>query len=138
MKLSSLMAIKAVICIVFGIGFLLVPAPLFSLYGVTLTPGTSAIVQLFGAAFVLLSVMLWLARNAPGSEVALKAFVLAVFVGDTIGLVVALLAQLSGAMNSLGWMIVVLYLLLALGFGYFQFVKPAAESATPQTRTAPH
>jgi hypothetical protein len=49
---------------------------------------------------------------------------LAIFVGDTIGFIVALLAQLAGTVNALGWLIVALYLLLALGFGYFQFSKP--------------
>ena len=31
---------------------------------------------------------------------------------------------MSGAMNALGWLVVGLYLLLGLGYGYFQFVKP--------------
>ncbi len=131
MKLSYLMAFKAVVCIIFGIGMLLVPAPLFSLYGVTLNPGTSAVVQLLGASFILLSIMLWFAKNAPGSDVALKAIVLAVFVADTIGFVVALLGMFSGVMNALGWLIVVLYLLFALGFGYFQFVKSDAALKVP-------
>jgi hypothetical protein len=130
MKLSYLMAVKAVICVVFGIGMVLIPGPMFSLYGMTLTPGTSGIAQLFGAAFILLSILLWSARNAPGSDVALRAIVLAVVVGDTIGFIVALLAQLSGAMNALGWVTVAFYLLLALGFGYFQFVKPVAQTGT--------
>ena len=127
MKLSYLMAVKAVICVVFGIGFVLIPGPMLSLYGVTLNPGGTMMTQLFGAAFILLSILLWFARNAPGSDVALRAIVLAVVVGDTIGFIVALLAQLSGATNALGWVTVVLYLLLALGFGYFQFVKPGTS-----------
>ena len=86
--------------------------------------------QLFGAAFILLSILLWFARNAPGSDVALRAIVLAVFVGDTIGFIVALLGQLAKVANALGWITVALYLLLALGFGYFQFFKPAARTGT--------
>jgi hypothetical protein len=130
MKLSYLMAVKAVICFVFGIGFVLIAAPILSLYGVTLNPGGTMMTQLFGAAFILLSILLWFARNAPGSDVALRAIVLAVFVGDTIGFIVALLGQLSGLTNALGWVTVALYLLLALGFGYFQFVKPVAQAGT--------
>lgn len=130
MKLSYLMAVKAVICVVFGIGMVLIPGPMLSLYGVTLNPGGTMMTQLFGAAFILLSILLWFARNAPGSDVALRAIVLAVVVGDAIGFIVALLAQLSGVANALGWVTVVLYLLLALGFGYFQFVKPVAQTGT--------
>ena len=127
MKLCNLMAIKAVIVVVFGIGFILIPTTLMSFYGLTLNPGGAVMTQLFGASFILLGILLWFAKNAPSSDVALRAIVLAVTVGDAIGFIVALLAQLSGMMNALGWVTVALYLLLALGFGYFQFVKPATS-----------
>jgi hypothetical protein len=127
MKLSNLMVIKAVIVFVFGIGFLLIPTKIMSLYGVTLSQGGAVMTQFFGAAFILLGVVLWSARNAPRSEVALQAIVLAIVIGDTIGFIVALLAQLNGVMNLLGWGNVALYLLLAIGFGYFQFVKTAKQ-----------
>ncbi len=127
MKLCNLMATKAVIVVVFGIGFILMPTTLMSFYGLTLNPGGAVMTQLFGASFILLGILLWFAKNAPSSDVALRAIVLAVTVGDTIGFIVALLAQLSGMMNALGWVTVALYLLLALGFGYFQFVKPATS-----------
>ena len=123
MKLSYLMIVKAVICIVFGVCFVLIPTQVMSTYGVTLNPGGAMMTQLFGAAFILLAILLWFARNAPRSEVALKALILAVTIGDTIGFLIALVAQLGGVANALGWVTVVLYLLLALGFGYFQFVK---------------
>ena len=51
---------------------------------------------------------------------------LGLFVYDAIGFVVALAAVLSGVMNFFGWAVVGLYLVLALGYGYFQFKKPAA------------
>ena len=127
MKLSSLMAIKAIIVVVFGVGFVLIPATVMSVYGVTLDPGGVYMTQLFGAAFILLGILLWFARTASASDVALRAIVLAVAIGDTIGFLVALLAQLSGVVNALGWVTVALYLLLALGFGYFRFAKPGVS-----------
>ena len=127
MRLSNLMAIKAIIVVVFGIGFVLIPATVMSFYGVTLDPGGVYMTQLFGAAFILLGILLWFARTASASDVALRAIVLAVAVGDTIGFIVALRAQLSGVVNALGWVTVALYLLLALGFGYFRFAKPGVS-----------
>ena len=127
MKLCNLMATKAVIVVVFGIGFILMPTTIMAFYGLPLNPDGAVMTQLFGASFILLGILLWFAKNAPSSDVALRAIVLAVTVGDAIGFIVALLAQLSGMMNALGWVTVALYLLLALGFGYFQFVKPATS-----------
>ena len=125
MTLRTLMAIKAVVVVLFGIGFVLVPERVLSWFAIAVNPGGAFITRLFGAAFLLLGVLLWSARKAPQSEV-LRAIVLAVFIGDTIGFVVALSAQFSGLMNALGWIVVGLYLLLALGFAYFYFAKPAA------------
>ncbi len=126
MKLSTMMVIKAIVCLAFGILFVLVPAPLMSFYGVTLGSGGILVARLYGAALFGNLLLTWFARNDAGSE-ALRAAVLALFVYDAIGFVVALVAVLSGVMNALGWAIVGLYLLLALGFGYFQFVKPSAS-----------
>jgi len=51
--------------------------------------------------------------------------VLRLYIGAGIGGMVSLLAQFRGVMNDLGWSSVVIYLLFALGFGYFQFAKSA-------------
>ena len=129
MKLSNLMAIKAVIVVVLGIGNVLMPTTISSLSGVTLNPDGAVAIQLLGASFILIGILLWFARNAPHSEVALRAIVLAVFVGDAIGFIVGLLAKLSGIGkgNALGWVEIAVYLLFALGFGYFQFAKPTTS-----------
>jgi hypothetical protein len=55
----------------------------------------------------------------------LGAAVLGLFVNDAGGLIVALVATLSGVMNALGWSVVAIYLLFPVGYGYFQFVKPS-------------
>lgn len=126
MKLSTMMTIKAVVCLVFGILFVLVPGPLMSIYGVSLGSGGALVARLYGASLLGNLLLTWFARNDAGSE-ALRASVLALMVYDAIGFVVALVAVLTGVMNALGWAVVALYLLLAVGFGYFQFVKPSAS-----------
>lgn len=126
MKLNTLMLIKAIVVFVFGISFIFMPVKTMSYYGLALNPGGALMTQLFGASFLLLGIILWSSRNALRSETALRAIVLAIFVGDLIGFIVALLAQINGVMNVLGWANVALYFLLALGFGYFQFSRQKA------------
>lgn len=120
------MVIKAIVCLVFGIPLLLVPAILVSFYGVILGPGGIFFTRIYGGALLGILALCWFARNDTGSE-ALRAIVLFGFLYDGINFIVSLLAQLSGLMNLLGWSIVAIYLLLALGFGYFQFMKPIAS-----------
>ncbi|MCJ7534851.1 MAG: hypothetical protein MUO57_04885 [Anaerolineales bacterium] len=126
MKLKTMLVIKAVVCLVFGILFLLVTGPFMAFFGVTLDSGGIFVARLYGASLIGNLLLTWFARNDAGSE-ALRAAVLALFVYDAIGFIVALLAVLSGVMNTLGWAVVGLYLLLTLGFGYFQFMKPSAS-----------
>jgi len=127
MKLSYWMAAKAVVEVVFGIGFVLMPTTLGGLYGMNLTPSGVLMAQLFGTAFIFGSIVLWFARNASRSDAALQAIVLAVVISNTIGFIVTLLATLSGVWNVLGWLPVGLYLVFGLGFAYFQFIKPTAS-----------
>jgi heme A synthase len=125
MKLKELMVVKSVICLVFGVGFVAIPGTVFGWYGVTLDAGGTLIAQLFGQAFILIALFLWLARNTMEPE-TLAAIAIAVFIGDVIGTVVSVFGVLNGVTNSLGWLTVALYLVLALGFGYFVVRRPIA------------
>ena len=128
MKLKTLMTINAIVAIVFGVTFVIVPAQAYSLYDITANEQLVYMGQLFGAALIGFALLTWMARNATDSD-ARRAIVLALFIADGIGFVVALIGQLSNVVNALGWSTVAIYLLLALGFGYFQFFKPASSQA---------
>jgi hypothetical protein len=125
MKLNALMVVNAIVAGLFGIGFVLVPAQLLSQYGITTDAPFELVGQLFGAALIGFAVLTWAARNATDSD-ARRAILLGVFVCNVIGFVVALIGQLGGVVNTLGWSTVAIYLVLALGFGYFRFLKQAA------------
>lgn len=123
MKLGTLLVIDGVVGVVFGIAFVLVPAQVLSAYGTTLDAAGLFMTRLFGAALIQIGGLALLARNVADAS-AQRAIVLAYFIALVIGFVVALQGQLAGIANALGWSTVVIYLLLALGFGYFQFAKP--------------
>jgi MFS family permease len=129
MKLSTLMIVNAIIAAVFGLGFVFAPGHVTSLYGPEVGVTLRYVAQLFGAALLGFAVLTWVARNAPDSE-ARHAILLALFVGDGVGFILALIGQIGGVVNALGWSTVVIYLLLALGFGYFAFV---AKPELPRT-----
>ena len=122
MKLKTLLIIKAIVCLCLGIPILLVPNFIYSIFGATLAAGGIFAAREYGASMMGNMMLTWFARNSQESD-ARWAIVLALFIYDAIGFIVALIAVLAGSLNSLGWMIVVLYLLLALGFGYFLLPK---------------
>jgi len=122
MKLKTMLIIKALVCLCLGIPILLVPDFIYSIFGATLAAGGVFAAREYGASMMGNLMLTWFARNSQESE-SRWAIVLALFVYDAIGFIVAMIAVLSGAVNSLGWLIVVLYLFLALGFGYFRLPR---------------
>jgi len=123
MKLSNLLVVSAVIGVVFGIAFIIATGPLLSIYGITLDKAGTLVAQLFGGALIALAVINWFARNVTDPE-ARQAVIFGNLAGDVVGFVVILLGQLAGIANAVGWSSVVIYLLLALGFAYVQFMQP--------------
>jgi hypothetical protein len=128
MKLSILMALNAIVAGVFGIAFVLLPGQVLSWYGVTADAQLTYVARLFGAALITFALITWMARDAADSD-ARRAIVMGLAAGDIVGFVIALMAQLGGVVNSLGWSTVAIYLLLGLGFGSFALRKATTPSA---------
>jgi len=125
MKLKYLFIFNAFATIIFGIGSVLIPQTLVTLFGSTLNPAGVLMMQYGGVWLIGLGLLAWLARNAAESE-ARKAIILAFMICYGVAFIVALLAQLNAVLNAFGWGTVDLNLVLALGYGYFQFAKPGA------------
>jgi hypothetical protein len=128
MKLSVLFIITAIIAIVFGVVFVIIPGPVYSLYGIESNMMLDYMGRLFGSALIVVGLISWMARNAANSD-ARKAIIFSFFIGDTIGFVIALIGQLNEVVNALGWLTVIIYFLLALGFAIFQFSKEKPAQA---------
>jgi hypothetical protein len=121
MRLSLFLTIKAVISIISGLALLLLPGAFMGLAGVTLDAGGAVMARLVGALLVGIAVLCWVARSSGPSQ-GREAALLGLFVGDALGFVVVLIAQLGGIMTAFGWVFVLLWLLLAAGLGYFRFL----------------
>jgi hypothetical protein len=67
----------------------------------------------------------WFGRNAVQSA-ARRPILLHLLVYDAIGVVVTVLAVLSGVLNMLGWGIIAVYLFFAVGSGYLLMPRRAA------------
>jgi hypothetical protein len=125
MKLKHLLIINAIIALAYALGELFVPATMASIYGLKDTANPEILLSLRYVGWGLLAVGLIcaLAANTPPSD-AKQAIVKALFIAQTVGVVVSLIGTISGVFNAMGWSAVILYLLMAAGFGYFWFIKP--------------
>jgi len=129
MKLSNLLVINALIALIYGISYQLAPTAVLSLYGVTQGPGATLLARLFGAALIGIGLLTWFSRNVKDTG-AQRAIILSMLVYDVIGVIVCVQGTVSGAMSAVGWTGVAVFLFLALGYAYFQFMKPSASKPT--------
>ena len=119
------MVIYAVVSTVFGLAFVFTPGLILPIYGVEPGAALRLIGQLFGAVLISLALLAWLVRNLRDS-VTQHAVTLALLVGEALGFILALIGQLNGVLNALGWSVVVVYLFFTLGLVYLQFSKSAS------------
>ena len=123
MKLKTLFMINAVIAIVYGICFVLIPSQVLLVYGLTAGAGEVLMGQYFGVALIGIGLITWLIKNVT-EPIATGAVILALLISDVIGFIISVIGTISGVMNSFGWSAVIIYLFLTIGFAYFQFKKP--------------
>ena len=119
---SAFLFFVAIVSIIYGIGLVLTPAWVNEMHGVASSPGTSLASRYFGTTLLGVGVMGWFNRNAGDSE-ALLAFMRGGLLLAAIGLIVSLHAMMSGLMNIVGWVPVIIQGLLTIGFAYFALMR---------------
>jgi len=129
MKLSTFISIHSILLFLFGLGFLLAPAEMLSVYATSTNSTGLLTAGVFGIGNIQLSIIMWTSRNDVGSK-TLKTLVLLLFLGNALAFMLALQAQISGVFNVLGWTNVALYLFFTFGYGYFQLVLKADRDAS--------
>jgi hypothetical protein len=114
MSFKTLMIIKAVVCLVFGVALVFFPRWLLGLMGAPLDAAGTFLARVYGAALFGTLALTWYARGAASSEVR-RPILLDLLVYDAIGFVVTTLTVLAGVLNWLGWGIVAVYAIITAG-----------------------
>jgi uncharacterized membrane protein len=131
MTFRTLLIVKAIVCLVFGISLLLGPSILLGVLGAELNDSGMFTAREYGAALIGTLLLTWFAKDVKAAD-ARGAILLDLLVYDAIGLIVTFLVVLSGVLNTLGWAIVVVYLFFTVGSAYVLFKdRPFQQRHTP-------
>jgi hypothetical protein len=125
MKLKHMFIINAIVPLGYALAMLFTPELIVSIYYINKAPTAEVLLSLryFGVGLLSIGLISAFAAKAPSSE-AKQAIVKALFIADVVGIIVALIGIFNGTHTTFGWSAVVIYGLLAAGFGYFWFIKP--------------
>ena len=127
MSYRILFLINAFIAVLLGLGFLAVPSRALQQLGVDEYAATRLVAQFFGAAMLALGLLLWFVKDVAEASLQ-KGMGIALLVGSVAGLIISLMGTTSGVVRSNGWVVMVIYVLLGLGYAYLVFLKPKSPA----------
>ena len=116
-NLKRFFVIIAVISVLNGIGLLLSPAAVLVTYGIEPTAGAVLGFRLLGLTLIEFGLINWFVRQSH-DWTALRGLLIGGSVGYALGFVVSIWATLDHMMNAAGWVLVVTYAVLLLGYIY--------------------
>lgn len=125
MNYRTMFVVNAIMALLFGLGFLFVPTRVLSLFGTETFVSTVWIARLFGTAMLGLGLVLWFAKDVRDANLQ-KGMGIALLVCAIAGLAVAGLGTLTShaVLRTYGWVVMLVYLIFGLGYGYLVFLKP--------------
>lgn len=126
MKLRNMYLLNTVICLLFALGLFLMTPVMLGLFGMDNNADARTLGQLLAVELVVGGMITLLARDVTDSQ-AQSAINYANMLAGVLGVVVALNATLTGVFGWFGWVIVAVYLVVAVGFAYFQFFAPPEQ-----------
>jgi ABC-type Fe3+-siderophore transport system permease subunit len=131
MTSRTLLTITAVVAVLYGLAFVLIPDSINALYGVPSAPHTALYTRFFGSALLGFGVINWFAKDFRSWD-AIRGVLIGIAVTTAIGGLIALFAVVTGLSNALTWTSVLVYALLLAGSVYWlsQGEKNAGVSAT--------
>jgi uncharacterized membrane protein YfcA len=125
LNLNAFLVVSAIVAWLFGLGFVLLPGVMFSIYGIASAPASLLGFRLFGSTLIAIGLLTWFLKESTNWE-AIRALLLSVAIGNVIGLLLVFFATFNGTLSAMGWTAVLIYLLLLIGEGYFLSRGPGA------------
>ena len=133
MSYRMMFTINAVILAIFGVLFMIMPEFVLTQFKSEVYIATLFVARFMGSAMLLSSIFLWLVKDsAPAKMQKNIAFLLLAY--SVGGFVMSLLGMTSvGVLRANGWVLLVLFGLFSLVYGYILFLQPKQTEAKPRS-----
>jgi hypothetical protein len=135
MSYRLMFTINAVILAIFGLLFMILPGFVLAQFGSEMYVATLYAARFFGGALLLGGLLLWFLKDAAPVKMQknIAFLLLAYSIG---GFVMSVLGMTSiGVFRTNGWMLLVIFGLFTLVYGYMLFLQPkpaSAKSSSPR------
>jgi len=133
MSYRLMFIISSVALAIFGVLFMIMPEFVLTQFKSEVYIATLFVARFMGSAMLLSSIFLWLVKDsAPAKMQKNIAFLLLAY--SVGGFVMSLLGMTSiGVLRAYGWVLLVLFGLFSLVYGYILFLQPKQTEAKPRS-----
>jgi len=128
MSYKVLFVLNALIALVFGLAFLVVPTMALQQFEVDEYASTKLVLQFFGTGLLAIGLLAWFAKNVSDAGIQ-KGMGIAMLIGSLAGLVMSVVGAANGLIRNFSWLPMVIYAVFALGYGFLLFLKPRMQEA---------
>jgi hypothetical protein len=123
MSYRLMFIINAVVLALFGVAFMLMPQSILAQFKSEIYVATLYVARFLGGALFLGGLLLWFLKDIPAKAQKNAAFVL--FAYSIGGFALSLYGMTSvGVLRENGWVLLVIFGLFALVYGYILFLQP--------------
>lgn len=122
MSYKTVFVVHAIIAIAIGLFFMIVPGMALNQTGFDGRIPEKLLSQFFGITMLTLGLVLWFLKNVTDQAV-LRGLAIALLIGSVLGMIISAIGMYAGMMQKNGWLVVLVYFLLAIDYAYMLFVK---------------
>ena len=123
MKLRNLYLLTGIVSLVFALALLLMTSVMLQLLGMDVTRDAVVLCQLLSVELTVSGALILLARDVTDAK-ARTAISYGNMIAGVLGFLVTLNAILTGVLGWFGFVLLLIYAVMVVGFGYFQFFTP--------------
>jgi hypothetical protein len=123
MSYRLMFIINAVVLALVGVAFMIMPASILAQFKSEIYVATLYVARIMGGALFLGALLLWFLKDIPAKAQKNVAFILLAY--SIGGFVMSLLGMTSvGVLRENGWVLLVIFGLFTLIYGYILFLQP--------------
>jgi hypothetical protein len=129
MSYKLMFILNAIVAILFGVAFLVMPETALAQFRTETYAATVLVTRFYGAALLTIGFVLWFAKDVAG-ESGQKGMGIVLLASAVIGFVLTVMGTVGSraVIRANGWIVMVIYILLALGYAYLLFMKSKMKS----------
>ena len=136
MNARLMFTINAVVLAIFGLGFLLVPDMVLAQFDTEMYVIVTFLSRFFGATLILSAGFLWLLKDLVNAKTE-KNITLALMLFSIGGFALTIMGVTSksiGVIRANGWILLAIYGLFALVYGYLYFLQPKESKSRSSSK----